>query len=374
VKVPSKSGLLLEWSAVTADEEGCPENINYYALYRDTLPYFTAGQGNLLTQLPDTVLEYFDSGVVGDVSVNYYYLVTAVDYGANRSADSYQIGEFDRYITELKGAKSPDGFNLVSWPLVPFDTDVQAVFADSLGAGCQLTGDYPAVEADKVRYKDTSDTWSMAWYKVGGAPPDYVWKGDLTEVEAGKGYWVIIEGGHPGVIMTMTGRVNDDTLFIPIASGPGETYVGSSWPVTRPLRGRTGDDCGLLASGFTGGFVGAFSDKVRHFDGFTWYTAWYQTAGTPSWKGTLSSGQSADDPELEPGNGYVIQVLDGHAFVDDQWVFPPPASSKGAVGVVSRPPREGGHQVSRQKPRALGPSTNRSLDPERKVRMRNRRK
>jgi hypothetical protein len=130
----------------------------------------------------------------------------------------------------------------------------------------------------------------------------------------------------------------------------------------------------LLASGFTGGTMPVYSDKVRYFDGFSWYMAWYRTGGTPSWKGKLGSGQSADEPELEPGSGYVIQLLDGHAFEDDQWVYPPPASSKGAAAVVSRPSGEGERLVSRQKPRALGPSTNRSLDPERKVRMRNRRK
>jgi hypothetical protein len=371
VKVPSKNGLLLQWSAVTEDVEGHPEQVDHYTIYRDTIPYFEASSEKILTQLPDTVLEYFDSGVVGDESVNYYYLVTAVDYGANQSADSDQIGEFDRTITELKGAKSPDGFNLVSWPLIPFDTDIQAIFADSLGTGCQLTGGNLAVNSDKVRYKDTSNTWYMAWYKVSGSGSS--WQGSLAEVEGDKGYWVIIRTGHPGVTLTMPGRVNTDTCFIPIAPGPGETHVGNSWLLSRPLSGSTGDDCGLLASGFTGGVVGVLSDKVRHFDGVAWCTAWYQTAGTPTWRGELSSGQGTGDPELEPGNGYVIQVLDGHAFDDNQWVYPPPVSSKGAVGAVSRPKREGGHQVSPPRPRAPGPSTNRSLDPKREVGVRRKR-
>ena len=363
LKVPSDNGLILQWSAVTTDVEGHPEQIDHYTIYRDTIPYFEASSGKILTQVPDTVLEYFDSGVVGDVSVNYYYLVRAVDHGPNESADSDQIGEFDRYITELKG-KNPDGFNLVSWPLIPFDSDIQAIFADSLGSGCQLTGDYPAANADKVRYKDTTDSWYMAWYKVGGPGPSYVWIGDLAAVEENKGYWVIIRGDHPAVTLTMTGRVNVDTVYVPIAPG-GDTYVGSCWPVSRPIGGVSGDDCGLLASGFTGGFPSTYSDKVRHFDGFSWYAAWYKVGGPgPSdvWAG--SAGPTGLN--LEPGNGYVIDVVEGHAFSDNQWVYPPP-SAKGRVAVSTQPRVQGRRESSGKVPWALSPSTNQSLNPKRKV-------
>jgi hypothetical protein len=371
MKVPSDSGLVLQWSAVTTDVEGHPEQIDHYTIYRDTIPYFDASSGKILTQVPDTVLEYFDSGVVGDLSMNYYYLVRAVDHGSNESADSDQIGEFDRYIIE-RGGKSPDGWDMVSWPLIPFDTDIQAVFAESLGYGCQLTGGYPAAKSDKVLYKDLADTFYTAWYKEGGTVPSNIWCGDLSQVEAHKGYWVVLRTEHPSVILTMTGKVNTDTVYIPIAPGgegaEKQTYVGTCWPLSRPLGGASGDDCGLVASGFTGGYPAVYSDKVRYHDGISWYAAWYKVGGPgPSnvWAGSAGPGGLC----LEPGLGYIISVLQGHSFHDDLWVYPPPSSpGKGAVSRRTQPiKRRGG---SRKVPWAQGSSTNQSLSPEKQAEVR----
>ena len=74
-----------------------------------------------------------------------------------------------------------DGFNLVSFPLVPHDNTAQAVFADSMGTGNQVVGGYPAVNSDQVKYFQASNsTWYTAWYKVGGAGPSNVWRGQLS--------------------------------------------------------------------------------------------------------------------------------------------------------------------------------------------------
>jgi hypothetical protein len=62
-----------------------------------------------------------------------------------------------------------DGYNLVGWPLEVDDTSVQAVMADSMGSGCQLTGGFPGTGSDQVKYYDpATTTWYTAWYKQGG--------------------------------------------------------------------------------------------------------------------------------------------------------------------------------------------------------------
>jgi hypothetical protein len=257
-----------------------------------------------------------------------------------------------------------DGFNLVSWPLDVADTAIQPVMADSMGSGVQITGGNVASLSDLVRYYDAAtSTWYQAWYRTLGAGN---WTGTLTTIEPDKGYFIQIRGTHPAVTLTMTGSVNTGSRTIPIQPGPSENYVGSLFAVDRPLKGTTGDDCGLLASGFTGGNVGSLSDKVRGFDGTTWYTAWYRTLGGGAWKGTLGPGQTIDDPVINPGNGYVIQVLAGHSFTGNQWIYIADPS-KGAKTDLSSKTRTIRREISSKVARAQSSSTNKSLAREQRV-------
>jgi hypothetical protein len=107
IKVPPDSGIFLSWSAVTLDTEGELEFLSHYMIYRDTLSNFEPSSMESLSVVPDTTFEYFDSepGVVNDWSVNYLYNVKAVDYGANKSAVSNMVGEFDMYLS--RATKDP---------------------------------------------------------------------------------------------------------------------------------------------------------------------------------------------------------------------------------------------------------------------------
>jgi|GEM_PF-546975 len=338
--------LLLEWAPVTTDTEGGPITIDHYQVYRDTLGFFGPGSDPFLTTT-DTVLAD-TTGVVGDLDTHYYYAVTAV-VGEDESEVTGEAGEFDLYCDV--------GYNLVSWPVVIHSDVVQTVFADSGGTGCQLTGGYPATNADQVKYYDASTgSWSTAWYKVGGPGGSYLWKGDLAAVEVDKGYWIVIPDGHSAVTLTLTGTANPGTRTVPVQPGLSHNYVGTCWTMERPLNGTTGDDCGLLASNLTGGYPATASDKIRYYDGASWYLAWYKIGGPGSdgWQGDMSS--------LEPGNGYILEVLTGNAFTDDQWIYPEPPAKGMKSAESGRRNSALTRERSRQVPRALGPSTDRSLD------------
>jgi hypothetical protein len=251
-----------------------------------------------------------------------------------------------------------DGFNMVSWPLLPHDTSIQAVFADSMGTGCQLTGSFFSYYADLVRYYDAStSTWYSAWYNT--TIPGWDATSTLTTIEPDKGYWIQIRGANPPVTLTMTGAVSETQRVIPVYDSATLTtfnLVGSAFAVPCSLA-----DAGLVASGFTGSFFSYYSDKIRHWDGSSWYTAWYNTT-TSLWEDNLKT--------LEPGKGYWLEVLAGHGFTSDEWIYPvPPDYSKGAKAGLSRQVKAKAHAmepVTKRTLRSQGrSSTNLSLDTKR---------
>jgi len=203
-----------------------------------------------------------------------------------------------------------DGYNLISWPLIPHDTTIQAAFADSMGTGCQLTGGVGAPLSDKV-LSYVGGSYVTSWYRT----TTKMWIGTVTNIEPDKAYWVIILGSHPAVTLTMTGQVATEDRVIPISPGLSYNFVGTCFPVAVDL-----DDTGLLASGFTGGVGAPLSDKILRYEG-GYQTVWYRTT-TSAWIGSFT--------QLEPGKGYIINVIAGHSFTDDEWVYPVPGSSKGA--------------------------------------------
>jgi hypothetical protein len=65
--------------------------VSHYIIYRSHVPG-ELGDSLVVT----TELNYLDVGVIGSPSTNHYYIVKAVDGVGNKSADSNQVGEFDR--------------------------------------------------------------------------------------------------------------------------------------------------------------------------------------------------------------------------------------------------------------------------------------
>ena len=227
-----------------------------------------------------------------------------------------------------------DGFNDVSWPLIVPDTHPQAVFADSMGEGCQLAGAKRLTGSDYVTNWDGSN-WVTCWYKSTDVPP--VWKFEgvyQMGIEPDKMYRIVIRTAHDPVTLTMTGAVSDTNRIIPILPGPSQNWVGTCFAVPCSISGLSGDDADLLASGFTGAKRLTGSDNMNYFDGLSYFTAWYQSTATPPvWKfeGDLSKASI-----LLPGRGYILAVRSGHAFINNRWVYGvPPDYSKASKAVLS---------------------------------------
>jgi fibronectin type 3 domain-containing protein len=67
--------------------------VSYYLVHRCTTASLA---GDSLASATETC--YTDTGIVGNVNCHYFYTVRAVDRAGNKSADSNQVGEFDRYL------------------------------------------------------------------------------------------------------------------------------------------------------------------------------------------------------------------------------------------------------------------------------------
>ncbi len=95
------NGILLSWSPVTTDTIGGPVTIDHYVIHRDTIHDFVASPANSLSITADTFFLDEAAGV-GNVGINHFYLLRAVDGASNKSKDSNRVGEFDRYIQRWK--------------------------------------------------------------------------------------------------------------------------------------------------------------------------------------------------------------------------------------------------------------------------------
>ena len=95
----SGEGVLLDWSAVSADTAGSPLTVDQYQVYRDTVPAVDLGSGPMAVIEETFFLD--ESGAVGDTSRQHYYRVTAVA-GVKESAGSVGVGEFDREVATGK--------------------------------------------------------------------------------------------------------------------------------------------------------------------------------------------------------------------------------------------------------------------------------
>jgi hypothetical protein len=91
------SAVVLEWSAVTEDVYGNEETVDYYIIYRDTSADFVPLSEDSIGLAMGT--SFLDSNCgAGDVNLNYYYAVQAVDAMGYESKSSEKVGEFDQLL------------------------------------------------------------------------------------------------------------------------------------------------------------------------------------------------------------------------------------------------------------------------------------
>lgn len=89
----------LDWSAVTTDTSGSPLVVDLYLIYRDTASDFSSSYEPFDSAATNLYVD--TSGVVGDATRQYYYLVRAV-YIGKESESSSPVGEFDLSLQNYK--------------------------------------------------------------------------------------------------------------------------------------------------------------------------------------------------------------------------------------------------------------------------------
>ena len=167
------------------------------------------------------------------------------------------------------------GRDLVSTPLLPFDTSLDSVIGDS------LTGDANKFWADNI---EKWDPLSLQYLRAYYDSSDTQWKDWDTSLPASfsfdpdEGYWINIMSWHPEAEICFTGRVSPETREMPAA--PGRNLLGSTYPVEISL-----EESNLVGSGFTGHTVKFNSDTIEWYDPAedTYHRVWYDTAA-PGWK------------------------------------------------------------------------------------------
>ena len=87
---------------ITTDVDGKQEFVSHYVIYRGTEPLFEPSVADSVGEVPGDSHEYYDPDVVGQTGVNHFYVVKAVDCGANKSNASNRVGEFDRRLSNVK--------------------------------------------------------------------------------------------------------------------------------------------------------------------------------------------------------------------------------------------------------------------------------
>jgi hypothetical protein len=112
------NSLVFTWTAITSGQGKLEIQPVRYKVYRAANEaYFTPGPANLYTivdSTSETTVTYTDSGAVGDVNNNYFYVVKAFDGSNESSFDSdYRVGEYD---VQLISTETTD-WNLVAAPV-----------------------------------------------------------------------------------------------------------------------------------------------------------------------------------------------------------------------------------------------------------------
>ena len=92
------STIVLIWSPASGGG-----GADYYVVYRDTVHDFETQPEDSLGETSDTTYTDSTPSITGNMAINYYYTVRAMDAGGAKSAASNIVGEFDRAMTAGEG-------------------------------------------------------------------------------------------------------------------------------------------------------------------------------------------------------------------------------------------------------------------------------
>jgi hypothetical protein len=196
----SSNNVVLTWNKIITDVNGNPEIIQYYSVYRDTIPNYFSGTANFVgnSSGPDTT--YTDVGSLNSTK-SYYYLVKAVDYGMNRSGSSNMGFKFNKFFNENAGATSDR-----NWVSLPWQTNYTVV--DNLVNDLSAGGD-PLVIVTNMRNDQLYE--SYVWDQ------DFGWYGDNFNITSGRGFEMVTTRD---TILWIVGADNPNSL-ITLNENPG---------------------------------------------------------------------------------------------------------------------------------------------------------
>ncbi|MFH1863081.1 MAG: hypothetical protein ABH878_09765 [bacterium] len=185
------------------------------------------------------------------------------------------------------------GYNHVSFPLLPEDQTVNNVLGD------QLTGGATQGESDQVlRWDASTGQYQICWYNSSTGN----WQGGFSTFSEAESYWIYVPSNHPTQQTVVTyGNVVEESSFDMGVMIPGYNAVGSVWATSASIA-----NAGL--TGFQGGMYLFLSDLIMNYDANSGdYTyAWKTDGGI--WQGSLNS--------FEPLKGYWLYIAPGHTGFD----------------------------------------------------------
>lgn len=195
----------LSWPAVSGVAE--------YHLYRDTAPYFTPAGTPYQTL---TGLSYDDVGALGDVALNYFYVVRAACSTGLESVNSNRVGEFDFALEAGTGAG-----NRYTMIALPLEVLAQLPDADSLA-------DYIGASVQQVLHWDAASQTYEIWLPPFGFGTNFA-------LETSRAYWLELDSTAPAVV-TFAGGVPaaGSTHFALLGATPVCLFNDISLPLDRP--------------------------------------------------------------------------------------------------------------------------------------------
>jgi hypothetical protein len=291
--------------------------VDHYEVWRSTNPYFNPGDvGSTRVDVAATVgaMSYTDAGALGDVNTNYYYVVRAFNDFGLLAPISNRVGEFAIPIVP--------NWNLLSWPLIPFDISLDNLL------GTQLYGTEDPTTADRILlWNEVTQAYQSAWFCGGpvcqswGEPYYNHWlatdysQSTLT-LPADDGFWVQNRSGNNEVLV-IVGGVSETGRTVQV--GSSWQMLGSAFPSARNL-----DAANITATGTEDPQT---ADRILYWNQTTqtYQSAWLcggpicETWGEPYYNHWLALDYSLSNISIQPGRGFWLQNRHGPF----SWVYPP---------------------------------------------------
>lgn len=205
--VVSDDSILLTWTA-SADAVS-------YNIYRDTVADFTPDKTNRDNQIAGNIKgdRWIDlsDGVVGDININYFYAVTAVNVEGRESEPSNKIGEFDFKLIHNEDKTS---VNVISLPFILTDNLQKC--------------------SDLAAYIETADLiskWNAELQKYEDFIPVRTELNDF-DLKTGEAYFVSV---NQNTVITLTGRIPKEDEVIYSLAYNGDTEETSFNMLVIPL-------------------------------------------------------------------------------------------------------------------------------------------